>query len=251
MDESRLNASTLEEIERRLPALLDIADRVNTLLPDALSMGYYNSHDSTIPIAGVSFIDCYHTLAATRYALYEYFIQGAYHREVEANEAAAVWFERYYLDDTALRLYSAAEHLADGIKQMLEIPRLEGRGSEWAKLKKYLIRELPSDTVAQQMITISATDGWKFAIEYRGKWVHNQPPTVQGLGMVYHRRLRWDVSPDGTKRLLVGVRDQPELTTKEIGLALLRARQDFVSVFQIVLDRYDSILEAHGITFSN
>lgn len=250
MDESRLSASTLEEIERQLPTLEAIADRVHTMLPDTLSTGYYKNPDSTIPIAGVSFIDCYHTLAATRYALSQYLVQGAYHREVEANEGAAVWLERYYLDDTALRLYSAAEHLADGITKMFEISRLDGPVSAWAKLKKYLVREHPTDSVTQQMIAVSATDEWKFAIEYRGKWVHNQPPTVKGLGMVYRRRQRWNVSPDGMKSLVLSGGDEPEFTTQQIGTAFLRAWQDFVPMFHVVLDRYDGILEAHGLTFS-
>lgn len=250
VDESRLRASTLEEIDRQLPTLLDIADRVHTMLPDSLSMGYYKSHDSPIPIAGVSFIDCYHTLAATRYALSQYLVQGAYHREVEANESAAVWLERYYLDDTALRLYSAAEHLADGITKMLEISQLGGPVSTWAKLKKHLVKEHPADSVTQQMVAVSATDEWKLAIGYRGKWVHNQPPTVKGLGMVYHRRQRWDVSPDGIKRLVMSGGDEPEFTTQQIGAAFLRAWQEFVGLFHVVLDRYDGILDAHGVTSS-
>lgn len=253
MTRTPLEERILSEIQAALPNLAELAQRVSLTRPDILSSGYFKDYESEIPIAGVSFIDCYRVLEATRYAMHQYMEQGRLHREVHdpPNEPAAVFLEKFYLDDAALRLYSAAEHLADGIRKMLAIPKSafgRGGGSEWRRLRKYLKQHLPDEPVAHDLSSLSATEEWQFTIDYRGKWVHNQPPSIAGTGVVFRRRTRWEPSPGGGMSLFIGQGDGPEFTTADLGRNFLEAFTQFSSLFYSVLTRYDEILAEHGIT---
>ena len=67
------------------------------------------------------------TFEEALYALHEALAHQVWYVEHKAppNESAATFFVRYYSDDAALRLYSAAEHLANGIIMMLELSKQE------------------------------------------------------------------------------------------------------------------------------
>src|SRR5712692_1874794 len=116
-----LDDSTLELIDKELPDITSQLGKILALSPDVISMQF--SPDSNIPVASVCLTDTIHTLAGARYALFEYYAHRLYYREraQPPNEMTAVFFERYYADDAALRLYSAGEHVANVVIFMLEI----------------------------------------------------------------------------------------------------------------------------------
>lgn len=255
MVEHLLSDGDLDKIENQLPDLSELSDQAFSYRPDLLSSGYF-AHESEVPIAGVSFIDCVQTLYAARYALHEYLVHRTYYREVKSppEEHVAAFLERFYLDDTALRLYSAAEHLVDGVIKMLEIVSTDlpkGGVSSWIRVMKYLKRRQPNEDLTRAMLSLAATPQWKCTIRYRGAWVHNQPPTVHGLGIVYQRRKRWETSQDGkTKSLVIAQGDQPEFTTEQLGQAFMQAFSSFLAVVRSAFDRYERILVQYGFSYS-
>ncbi|HEY0015360.1 MAG TPA: hypothetical protein VGC13_03550 [Longimicrobium sp.] len=254
MSRGELDLQTLTEIANKLPRFDGWAKQAMSHIPDFLSIGF--PHESEIPIAAVSLHDCVHTLFATRFALHEYLACGIYFRyRVEpADELLATSREVYYLDDAALRLYSAAEHLADAVVKMLEIstsqlePFKKKGASGWARLTAYIRSTSPQSRLHRAFSSLAENPDWRLAIRYRGAWVHNQPPTIRGLGIVYHRRKRWKTS--GNKRFLglIGTGDEPEFTTEELGKAFISACSNFADVFKVVLEEFEEIISAHGFT---
>jgi hypothetical protein len=85
-------------------------------------------------------------------------------------------------------------------------------------------------------------------MSYRGRWVHNQPPTVAGLGITYRRERRWKPSTDGkTYSLSFDGGDPPEHRTAEMGERWLQAFADFLKVLEVVTEEYYQILADFGI----
>ncbi len=118
MSRGLLDEVTLTSISHQLPPIEDLEKIVLRLSPDFISIKF--KPDSTIPIAAVCLQDTINTLAEAHYALHEVLAHKIWYLEkVEPkNEAAAVFFSRFYTDDIALRLYSAGEHLAEAIVDM-------------------------------------------------------------------------------------------------------------------------------------
>lgn len=179
----------------------------------------FEPHDHA-PVAIVCFHDCTETLAAIRVALFEYFAHGEYYRTVRRRpvEMVAIFFERFFLDDAAVRMYSAGEHLANAIAFMNNISDADlkpfrggGRSSQQAVVAAYFRKHHSRSKLTQIMRALAKSADWEFTIKYRNRWVHEQPPSIAGLGRTYRRRLRWIVSADGKKRHLdVTLGDQPE-----------------------------------------
>lgn len=238
-----------EALPRRLIGWEGLLDRVSGLRPDFISQGF--PYESSAPVAAVCFKDCVRTLGAARYALDRYCEVGAEHR-AKAAEMSAIFFEVYYLDDVVLRLYSAAEHLANAIIMMRDIDEAMLQDirstSRWEKLRRYLKKSDPDGQLTQGMILLRKSAAWSFAMSYRGKWVHNQPPTVAGLGISYRRVPRWQRSPDGrTASLIAGGGDTPEHNSQELAELCIQAFADVLNMVYLAIDQYYALLAEHGI----
>ncbi len=162
----------------------------------------------------------------------------------------AVRQEVYYLDNAALRLYSAAEHLADAISCMLEVTpqglaayRNRGR-SNWARIAAFVENQRQDLRFAGAVAALQKDPPWKLAIRYRGAWVHNQPPTVAGLGIVYRRKQRWERGSDSWS-LVVGKGDSPEFTVEQLGKSFVAAAFHFADVFGGVVGYYIELINAN------
>jgi len=194
MSVAHLEKSTLEKIDKKLPDLRKLQKIVVQIAPDIISMKF--NHKSTIPIAAVCLKDTIKILSEARYALREIHINKIYHLEKvkEPNELASVYFSKFYADDIALRLYAAAEHLACSIMYMLEIKMNEIKNekrkntkiSNSSVLGKYLLKTMPTHTISKAISKLINSEDWTKTLEYRNKWVHEQPPLVEGLGIVYN-----------------------------------------------------------------
>lgn len=146
-----------------------------------------------------------------------------------ANEMAAVFFGRFYADDTALRLYSAGEHLAEAIIFMLEISDQQlkkykrPQRSQQSVVGHFLAEEEPHHPIMRAVLKLSQSKEWRDTNKYRNNWVHEQPPTVEGLGIVYKRVKRWQVAEGemGTKKrkissMVIGGGDEPEYSVADL-----------------------------------
>jgi hypothetical protein len=173
------------------------------------------------------------------------------------NEAAATLFSRFYSDDTALRLYSAGEHLANGIIMMLEIseqeiePYKQTRVSQQSAVGHFLLKERTGHPITTAIASLVNSRAWCTTIEYRNKWVHEQPPTIEGLGIVYKREKRWRKSSTGKSIMLgLGGGDEPKYSVNDLIAFVQPATFQFSDVLTSVIEFYVGLLESHGIRFN-
>ncbi|HEY3116072.1 MAG TPA: hypothetical protein VGK54_04965 [Chloroflexota bacterium] len=257
MSRGLLDETTLNSINAALPDALTRLDRVLPLSPDVITMKF--PRDSDVPIAAVCFVDAAHTLAGVRHALFEFHAHGIYYREktTPPEPMAAVWFERYYADDVALRLYSAAEHIANALVFMFQIPeaqlkpfRKPARTSLQSVVGHFLLKTKKSLPVSKTLKALAGSKSWNSTVTYRNEWVHAQPPTIYGLGFLYHRKKRWKTTSDGSFYLGVGGGDTPKYTTAQLVAFIEPAFQLLLKTFDACVDAYLDILASRGIALS-
>lgn len=251
MSRGLLDDAQLTAIERKVPAFKDVADLILSLNPYVMSMAFHPL--STVPCAAPCFLDMKDAMEETRYALHEAMAHRVYYIDVvqPKNEITAVFFTRYYADDAALRLYSAGERLAEAIVEMLEIgdvklaPYAEKRVSRQSIVGNYLREREPASPITQAVRTLWESNDWRRTMAYRNEWVHDQPPLIKGLGVVFRRGKRW--TPSQTKNrfeMVYGQGDEPKLSAEELLEFTHGALSAFVITARAVLQHYAKMLPA-------
>jgi hypothetical protein len=253
MSRGQLDRPTLATINDKLPDMSNLRF-IQSLSPDFISIKF--DPDSTVPIAAVALQDAQIVLSEARIALHEAYACQIWYREKEPNETAASFFVRFYVDDAAMRLYSAQEHLAYAIIAMLKISEqaLEPHGrrltSQASIVGHFLRREKPDHRVTQAASQLWSAE-WQKTMAYRGRLVHDQPPLVEGLGTVWKRYKRWQKAerPGKTEYLLgIGGGDEPEFSVDDLidfaQPSLFHFAQALLEVGQFYVD----LLNQHGIT---
>ena len=259
MSRGMLDDSDWEPYVKELPDLGRLQELVNQVSsPDILSISCLDrdSYQSLFPVASVCFHDAHETLWGACYALTEIFAHDIWYlkKKTPPNEMAAALFGRFYADDAALRLYSAGEHLANGIIMMLEISDEElrpyrdkgKRTSQQSIVGNYLRKEKPSHPITISVIRLSDSKEWQATMKYRGRLVHEQPPTVKGLGIVYKRRIRWEPTPNGKGYTLQGGGDEPEYSVDELVSFIKPATFRFRDTLTSVIEFYKELLQNTG-----
>lgn len=258
MSRGLLNDNELKAIHDKLPDTLDFLTHTQGLSCDFISMNM--PPDSRIPVAAVCLADLADTLCAIRHALHECLACGLYYRDHcdPPNKSGAVFMERYYLDDAAFRLYAAGEHLANAIILMLEIggddlkDYRKGRTSQQSAIGEYLREKQPGEKVTEAVRPLAGSRDWIAAIKYRNELVHEQPPTVEGLGIQYRRRSAWEMSEDDTSWILTfGGGDPTRYHISEIKDFVFQATFQLLRASWICLDHYLSVLERLGVSRSD
>jgi hypothetical protein len=262
LSRKELDIQTLQRIGEKLPDLDNLKKMIMPLAPDFISSSF--EPDSMVPVAAVCLRDALDTLYAARYALHEvYAHQIAYLEQAdEPNEGVAAFFGRYYADDLALRLYAASEHLAFAISAMLQISSAEiepflnkkGRASYAIVVGKYLADIKPDHPITSSVLALARLPEWRKTMRYRNDWVHQQPPLVNGLGIAWQRRKRWEVvdQPDGSKiRMLnFGGGDPAEYSVEDLLAFMKPALEQFARTLANVSEHYIDLIQAKGITKS-
>lgn len=250
MSRGSLSVEVLTEIGRLLPDLTGLEGLIRHLDPGLLSSAF--PHESRVPVACVCFSDVFQTLSAVRYALHEFHAHGRWYRERNVpNETAAVFFERFYLEDAAFRLYSGGEDLASALQAMLEVQdatlarHREKRSSLQAQVGTYLIKERPDDTVTAAVKSLVAAPAWGEAMRFRNEVVHEQAPSMEGFGITYERRQRWEPTTDGFV-LRVGGGDPPRWTSSALATTMHAATRALVTLTIASVARYREILSGTG-----
>lgn len=248
MSRGKLDKLTGNRIASELPDVIEIRKATLQLQPDFISLQY--PPGSRIPIASVCLQDVTSTLEEVRHALFEALAYILWYRERNdpPNDHLAVFFGRFYLDDAALRLYAAGEHLAEAIVCMLEIDkdglrkyRKTGRpddlGSQQSALGKFLKAEMSAHPITKAISELINSTEWLPTIKYRDVWVHRKPPIVEGMGISYERRNRLKVSDTGVW-VSLGGGDAPEYTVDQL-IALVRpAALQFTQTATQVIEYY-------------
>ncbi len=191
MSRGLLGEDGLAEISPHLPDLTDLRDIILNLSPGFLPIKF--PPESSIPIAAACLHDALRSVEDATYAFHEILAHRAWYLEKRGtpNETVAIFFSKFYADDVALRLYSAGEHLANALVFMLEVSKHDleryqkkNRISLQVVVGHYLINEHPNNPVTKAILKLVKSKEWLKTIKYRNDWVHNQPPTVEGLGIV-------------------------------------------------------------------
>jgi hypothetical protein len=253
MSRGELSQELYQQINASLPDLDQRFDSILQFEPNALAIAF--ERGSSIPDAAVCLLDALRTISSARYALAESQAHGMYHRDVKAPPEGllATWYELYYVDDAAHRLYAAAEHIANGILVMLEIPDEElqqyrkGRTSQQGAVGRLLLERHRDRGISKSIARLVESADWKAALDYRGRLVHSQPPLVSGLGIVYKRgRSGWRQGKNGTAYLPIGGGDPPEFSTSQLMTTFRNAIAAIVRVWDDSLDEFLLVLRDRG-----
>lgn len=256
MSRGSLSKDVLREISDLLPDLSSCQELVLPLSPVGISMIF--RPDSRYPLVSVCLNDALQTLFGVRYALHEYHAHRRWYREQDPpNESAAIYFERYYLDDAAFRLYNAGEDLASGIQHLLSVSTEElsgfrkGATSLQSMVGNYLRKAHPGEVLTKAVENLRRDRNWEDLIGYRNLVVHEQAPAMSGLGLTYERRSRW--RKDGDRYVLgIGGGDPPRLTTAVLGKTVQAATVAFVGTVETTAKAYRDLLVKTGlVTFTD
>ncbi len=256
MSRGLLSKRELAKIGKELPDLSGMGDRVIGLSPDFISVNF--PAESEIPVAAVCLQDAFRTIDDAIYALGEILAHRVWYlqKRDKPSELTAVFFSRYYADDVALRLYSAGEHLANAITKMLEIkedalrPYKKNRVSHQVILGKFLVHELPDHPITKAVKKLMDSEDWEKTYKYRNDWVHNKPPIIAGMGLVYERRRRWQLVQGG-KVLGIGGGDSPMYTAEDL-INFLRCSLFLIAeLLDNIANYYLDILRDAGFEFND
>jgi len=261
MSRGLLDSSELMRISREIPELNDFHKMVCGLSPDFISITF--AKDSNIPLALVCLQNAVNTYKEAHYAMHEVFAHRMWYLEKKKprNDDAATFFGLFYVDDAALRLYSAGEHLANGIIMMLEINdkdlepyKKKGdreRVSQQSIVGRFLRKQKADHPVTKAVSKLVDSKEWCATINYRNRWVHEQPPTVKGLGIVYKRGRRWKDSPTGKEHMLCisGEGDTPEYSIDTLIGFTQHALFQFSDTLTSVIKFYVGLLRCSGFEF--
>jgi hypothetical protein len=252
-----LDDETIERITKELPELERLGMAVMKLSPDFISIKY--PAESNIPVAAVCLQDTLNSLLQVRIGLNECIQHKIWYREKcnPPNEELAVIFMRFYIDGIVSQLYAAGEHLANAIICMLELTEsgLEkyrnNRVSQQSILGHYLANEQATNPVTKAVLSLAKSKEWGKSMSYRGNWVHEQPPTVSGLGPVYKRGRRWVQSEDKKSfKLGIGSGDEAEYSIDEVLKFVQPAIFQFVDLFNQVVGIYLDVISKRGIVLT-
>jgi hypothetical protein len=215
---------------------------------------------SAVPVAAVCLNDTRTSVEEACYGFEEALAHLIWYREkspTKPNEPAAVFYARFYATATASALYAAGEHIADAVLDMLEIDRcklVSDEKSLQSKVVQYLQQELPAHDISSAVRALGSSEHWRKTMTFRHRWVHSQPATVAGLGIVHTRSKKWETftGEDGSFRhvLRVGGGDTPEYTIDEIIRFVGPAMTEFVRLFETVVSVYECLLSNAGIIFN-
>jgi hypothetical protein len=204
---------------------------------------------SGLPLAGVCLNDTLSGIAEARCALHEAFACLTWYREKsprKPNEPAAVFTARFYATAAASCLYASAERLADALIALFGIhsSRLPASAvSRQRKVAQYLQAQMPDDPITRAVESLGASPDWKKSRDLRDRWVHEQPPIIEGGGIQWRRLPQWirsDVENGEAFDLLAfSGGDEPDYSVDEMVSVVDGALKAFVRLFELVTESYE------------
>jgi len=253
MSRGELPQSELVRIDDALTQVIPLQETVLKMHPDLISAKF--PIDSTIPMAAICLQDCLDMMCDCRFALTECHAHGVYYRQykVPPNETTAVYMEKFFLEDVAFRLYAAAEHLASALVCMLEISNTDlaaftgKRISNQSIVGNYLAARRAGHTITKSVEKLALSNEWNSTMRYRGQLVHEQPPTVAGLGIFFRRPVgggsRWQFDKTkGIRVLAIGGGDAPEFSIQDVTSFVEKGFNLLASVTEECVRYYESMI---------
>ncbi|MDQ3713048.1 MAG: hypothetical protein M3388_12635 [Acidobacteriota bacterium] len=222
MSRGKLDKEMALKVEESLPSVRDVRIATLNFSPESMSIGF--PPESKIPIAAVCLQDATSSLEEVRYALLESFMQILWYREKcePSNEKYAIFFGKFYADDTALRMFAVREHLAETVtnilglnKQDIKDFRKNIKSDKLTNVGKSLRNTSPNHPLANSICKLAESNDWIKTMDYRNRWVHNKPPIIKGLGINYERKNRLIVTSNSIG-VSFGQGDEAELSIDEL-----------------------------------
>lgn len=251
----QLDSITLAKIEAELPEMITLYKLGLPVSPFIPSVAF--EPESSVPVATICLNDVCTILNEARVAIIEARANLVWYRECSPSkrkEVTAVWCARFYVGDAAFRLYAAGEHLAAAIVTMLEIDEQELKNytsdrntSAQSKVGKLMLHLRPDHPISHAIMRLQESPEWSETIGYRNNYVHEQPPTLEGVGVVYKRGKRWKKLED-SHVLSFGGWDEPEYSIDDLLRTVTSAFSQFRETLVVVADSYRQILVEAGIT---
>jgi hypothetical protein len=245
MSRGILDKETATQLDESLPSVNDVRVATLSFRPDLISVGF--PPKSKIPIAAICLQDTTSSLEETRYALLEALAHIVWYRERSRplNENLAIFFGKFYADDTALRIFAAKEHLTNAIVNILELNDQNLKNlkknfrnvDDLTKIGKYLKQTSPNHPLVNPICKLIASTDWVKTKKYRNDWVHNKPPIVSGLGISYERRNRLIVTQNSIG-VTFGQGDKPNLSIDELLAFVKSAFSLLVETTSIIIEYY-------------
>lgn len=231
----------LEEIDKLFPRLPCI-DWIRSIQPDVLPF----HPERNIEEAIVCLHDAADYVNEALFALRECKAGIIWYRELQEppSEQAAIFEGRFFADNVSLRLYSAAEHLANFLKGYLKITNEELKRyrkksiSEAAKVGRFLEVKMPTHKVTALVQALMSKPEWEFAMQYRNNWVHQQRPLIADYGVLWKRKSRWRKTQYGYAKGVGILGDEPEITLDDLVLKMSVAYQEFANLLQEVFEYF-------------
>ena len=152
--------------------------------------------------------------------------------------------------DIALRLYAAAEHMANAILNMFQvkdadIARFKGKNvSLQSAVARYLREMNTGHPVTEAVSKLGTSEMWVKTMDYRNNWVHNKPVIIEGIEG-FRRETRWRKvsTPGGTNYILgVGGGDPADYKVDDLLAFTKSALFEFVKATRSVLECYKELL---------
>ena len=236
-----LSSAQIAEIEAKLPKVCSIQRKL--VLPIDLIAAKLPP-ESKMDISLVNLRDASEVACEVEYALYEAL---SYHVRINGSDEndKYIFIQRckFYLDDAALRLYAAAEHIANFIlnfwaidTRKLEPYRKDKRASLASTVGLFLIAEMPSLEITIFTKELAKDPNWQKTLLYRNRWVHEQPPLIEEMGISYKRKSRWKKTHSGIYALGIGLGDKADLTLEKLLEMILSAYSKFTVFLEKAAD---------------
>lgn len=261
-----LSDDALARVAAQLP---DISKIANSLIIDPSVVASRTGPSGTLDVAVVCFNDAYNVLWESVHALGQAYSYLIWYREEapgapsDAYERSAVLFAKFYADDVALRLYASGEHSAKFIKNFLKIDDAALKAfkedlnkkskitvsSDQAVIGRFTVQNYPDHPISKSIKALLVEGSWGKTRKYRDTWVHEQPPLLDGFGITYERKSRWEMK-EGYADLFIGGGDAPKMTVDElvgmVAAACHAYARHLSELFDVLLTELDG---KYGIKF--
>lgn len=212
--------------------------------------------DKKLDVAAVCLRDASEVACDVAYALGQAFASLVWFREEHPKaplETEARVLGKFYTDDAALRLYATAEHIANfilaflGIEKSVLEPYEEKNASRAHVVGKYLISEMPTHAITLAIKDLLSEETWGRVMHYRNIWVHEQPPLIEGVGIVYERKERWTKTEFGYAGAGIGYGDKPQYTVDHLLEMVCSASHALMKVLEKLTNILFACLRVMGI----
>lgn len=259
----RLPEEKYIEIDEKLPTrIFDLQRKIlqpniDLLLAATVHDSFKNQKnpETKIDIAAVCLRDSVDVACDVVYALRKANENLIWYREQHPDaprEMEACRFAKFYADDVALRLYASGEHIANFIIYFLDIPAADikfhkkSNAAISSAVGKYLNITSNNQNISQYINVLLKGDSWLKTIDYRNHWVHEQPPLMEGQGIVCERKSRLKKTEKGYS---VGITlgDTPKYTIDSLLSMVTNATNDFVCLLENLVAVWFNHIDSLGI----